>query len=192
MIQDILQLLIILIFYLCAEFRKIKYNLYFIVSFNMRNKSICWHLHSRKTQNGKIMPQIKFLHSRKFNGIFLKHFTWWIIFERTYLHFLLFLDTQGISSHSTDPVLQEYWSLSTKGPIQYWWLSARLQYLHCIRNGDTAVLHLAIKIMCDVLSQELAKFWKCKIGVSSFPITLKFGLPNFKVMVPNFKAIKAF
>ena len=26
------------------------------------------------------------------------------------------------------------------GPL-YQWLSARLQYLHCIGNGDTAVLH---------------------------------------------------
>ena len=26
----------------------------------------------------------------------------------------------------------------------YWWLSARLQYLQCISNGDTGVLHWAI------------------------------------------------
>ena len=28
----------------------------------------------------------------------------------------------------------------------YQWLSARLQYLQCISNGDTAVLHQAIDI----------------------------------------------
>ena len=28
-----------------------------------------------------------------------------------------------------------------------WWLSARLQYLHCWRTGDTAVLHWTIDVM---------------------------------------------
>ena len=30
------------------------------------------------------------------------------------------------------------------------WLSARLQYLQCVSNGDTAVLHWAIEMMCLV------------------------------------------
>ena len=38
------------------------------------------------------------------------------------------------------------------------WLGARLQYLHCISNGDTAVLHWAIDIFN---SRESTGFWHC-------------------------------
>ena len=38
----------------------------------------------------------------------------------------------------------------------YWWLIARLQYLQCISNGDTAVLHQAMDMMSyHKISQSL-------------------------------------
>ena len=38
----------------------------------------------------------------------------------------------------------------------YWWLCARLQYLHCISSGDTAVLHKAISMMLILYPET---FW---------------------------------
>ena len=37
--------------------------------------------------------------------------------------------------------------VNIKSCTSFWWLSARLQYLHCISNGDTAVLHWAINLL---------------------------------------------
>ena len=46
------------------------------------------------------------------------------------------------------------------GPGIYRWLSARLQYLHCISNGDTAVLHQAIDMsdICQLLFANVLIF----------------------------------
>ena len=39
--------------------------------------------------------------------------------------------------------------------MPYRWLSARLQYLHCVSNGDTAVLHKAIDINISPKTKRL-------------------------------------
>ena len=45
----------------------------------------------------------------------------------------------------------------------YWWLSARLQYLHCYRTGDTAVLHLPIDLWVKKIRHEIPSCFNFKI-----------------------------
>ena len=64
-----------------------------------------------------------------------------------------------------------HWLLASE-TIKYWWLSARLQYLQSISNGDTAVLHLATNVAgaifhflggsFQVTRTHLRNYTKCK------------------------------
>ena len=60
------------------------------------------------------------------------------------------------------------WSISLWETLSCQWLSARLQYLQCICNGDTTVLHWAIYV---IRSREVLEWqhWMfgCKLGKNS-------------------------
>ena len=43
-------------------------------------------------------------------------------------------------THETFPMARPHCLMDTNTSL-YWWLSERLQYLQCVSNGDTAVLH---------------------------------------------------
>ena len=51
---------------------------------------------------------------------------------------------------------------SHKHQWQYWWFSARLQYLQCISNGDTAILHSVINmayLLATITQTSWNSFW---------------------------------
>ena len=52
-------------------------------------------------------------------------------------------------------------SYKTFMPHIYWWLSARLQYLHCYGTGHTAVLHWAINIWARSRNCGCLVTWFC-------------------------------
>ena len=58
-------------------------------------------------------------------------------------HIYFLVQDWSISSALAMELLQ-----SCTKPSIYWWFSARLQYLQCVSNGDTAVWHQAIDIIC--------------------------------------------
>ena len=59
-----------------------------------------------------------------------------------------------------------------------WWLSARLQYLQCISNGNIAVLHEAIKYCCVLMAHIVLRIATC----TNFVIKNKINLIMFSCM----------
>ena len=84
--------------------------------------------------------------------------TWWCLepgHQQAWCYFWWGPDdawSQGISRHDLDPVNLRYLKTRhrrvTPVVIIHRWLSARLQYLQCVSNGDIAVLYYAIEWSC--------------------------------------------
>ena len=77
----------------------------------------------------------------------------------------------------------------------YWWLSARLQYLQCVSNGHTAVLHWGIDMWYCVMKNHYSKeLWWYVVSVEElaiYPMTIKV-MEKFSIFVINDYCVKFF
>ena len=93
-------------------------------------------------------------------------------------------------THQTHPIHSLYgrtmvclmWAFAESLPC--WWLGARLQYLQCVNNGDTAVLHWAIVI----ISQPSYLIWQLRVSRKFSYISLN-NIPDPRWHRPSYRLL---
>ena len=143
---------------------------------NPCNRDLCWDLFQIWIQlthwgRDQMAAVSQTMFSKAFSWMKVYEFLFqlpWNVFLRFQLTifqhwFRYWLGAVQATSHYLNQWWLVYWriyaSLGLNELKTYEWLSARLQYLQCISNGDTTVVYLAIVIICILTMGSMLISW---------------------------------